>query len=433
MTPRMEFPARRKSGHAWRLATFSGAVLLCACQSLSRTSPAPPTAASATRESAVRPVNYEEPAAVAPAESRRGAAETLSDADPSRANRPAAPAPPLASAASPPVVCEPPIGSCPPSMAPPAACGAPAFPPVWSPNEYVCDGGDAFPNVAVARDSRVFGLGEEDTVAHYDTVDGHTYVQPSNRVCVYAPRFAAVRSVTGMVQHEQHQWTGGLAKPVGPEQSGTAELATTVLQPVQPRGQQAVKFGQMFRERSRTEGIENLQALATARDELLPFEDFLALQRGQFDNAEKARLAARLEAAVVWSHDQAVQVAIDNVQAVESSNHLDLQSVYTYEMPKGKPRLCLAKCASTATAKSGDVVRFTIRFQNVGDQRIGNVTILDNLSSRLELVAGSEQCSLPAKFSKSENDSESFVLRWEVTEPLRVGEGGVIHFECRMR
>jgi uncharacterized repeat protein (TIGR01451 family) len=285
----------------------------------------------------------------------------------------------------------------------------------------------------VARDWRTVGLDAEDTVAHYDTLDGHTCVEPSNRVCLYAPRFAAVRSVAGIVQHEQLEQMARITVPVGPEQSGTAELATTVLQPVQPRGQQAIKAGQMFRERNRTVGIENLQALALAQNDLLPYEDFLALQRGQLDNAEKARLAARLEAAVTWSHDQAVQVVIDNVQAVEASSSVELASVFTYEMPKGKPRLCLAKCASTATAKSGDLVQFTIRFQNVGDQLIGNVTILDHLSSRLEYVDGSEQCSLKASFSSSENDSESLTLRWEVGDPLKVGEGGVIHFQCRVR
>ena len=296
-------------------------------------------------------------------------------------------------------------------------------PAVWSPNEYLCDGGDAFPAVDVARDWRVFGLNLEDAVAHYDTVDGKTCVQPSNRVCLYAPRFAAVRQVTGVVLHEQHEGPSGIARPVGPIQSGTAELATTVLQPVQPRGQRSTKIGQTFRERTRTAGVENRQALAAAENELLAYEEFRLLRQHQLDNTEKARIAARLEAAIVWTHDKAVQVVIDEMPAVEVSEALGLQSVYTYEMPKGKPRLCLAKCASTSSAQPGDIVKFTLRFENVGDQTIGNVTILDNLSPRLEYVPDSQQSSLEASFSTSENDGESLLLRWEIIKPLEVGAG----------
>ncbi len=309
----------------------------------------------------------------------------------------------------------------------------PPAPPVWSPNEYICDGGDAVPEVDVAKDWRVFGLGPEDTVAHYDTIDGHTCVQPSNRVCIYAPRFAAVRKVTGLVQFERNEIAAGLSRPLGPSQSATTQPATTLLQPEAPRGQQSVKVGQILRNRNRTVGLENRQALALAQRDLLPYEDFLALQRGQLDNSQKARLASLLEAAVTWSHDMPVQVIIDNVQAVETSQHFDAESVVTYDLPKGKPRLCVAKCASTGSAKPGDIVQFTIRFQNVGEQKIGNVTLLDNLSSRLEYVEGSEQCSLKANFSSKANDGESLVLRWEVVDPLEVGEGGVINFQCRVR
>jgi uncharacterized repeat protein (TIGR01451 family) len=300
-------------------------------------------------------------------------------------------------------------------------------------DEYVCDGGDAFPGVDVARNWRVFGLQQQDTVAHYDTIDGHTYVQPSNCVCLYAPRFAAVRKVTGYGLHEQHESAVDIDRPQLPVQGSRSELATTVLQPVEARGQQSRKSGQTFRERTRTVGTENLQAAASAENELFAYEEFQALREGRLDNTQKARLAAMLQAAVVWSHDEAVQVIIDNVEAVEATNAVALQSTYTYDLPLGKPRLCLAKCASTAAAQPGDLVRFTLRFQNVGDQLIGNVTILDNLSTRLEYVPDSQQCSLEANFSAEENEGESLVLRWEIIEPLDVGQGGVIHFQCRVR
>jgi len=78
-------------------------------------------------------------------------------------------------------------------------------------------------------------------------------------------------------------------------------------------------------------------------------------------------------------------------------------------------------------------VWFTIRFDNVGNQLIGNVTIIDNLSPRLEYVADSAQCSLPAQFFTEPNEGDSVALRCEVTDPLQPGQGGVIRFRCRVR
>ena len=74
-------------------------------------------------------------------------------------------------------------------------------PDVWSArrDEYLCDGGDFGLPAAVRADWTVDGLEQEDAIAHYDTLDGRVVVTPSNRVCVYAPRFAAVRRVENVL------------------------------------------------------------------------------------------------------------------------------------------------------------------------------------------------------------------------------------------
>ena len=64
---------------------------------------------------------------------------------------------------------------------------------------------------------------------------------------------------------------------------------------------------------------------------------------------------------------------------------------------------------------------------------IGDVTIIDNLTTRLEYVPDTAQCSIPAAFSTQVNEGDSLVLRWEITDPLEPGEGGVIRFDCRVR
>ena len=44
----------------------------------------------------------------------------------------------------------------------------------WPEDEYLCDGGDELPSVEVRPDWSVDGLELEDTVVHYDTLDGDT-------------------------------------------------------------------------------------------------------------------------------------------------------------------------------------------------------------------------------------------------------------------
>jgi uncharacterized repeat protein (TIGR01451 family) len=150
------------------------------------------------------------------------------------------------------------------------------------------------------------------------------------------------------------------------------------------------------------------------------------------DASEKARLSERVAAAVAWSHDTALQVTIDNVALKEDMNATEAQSVHIYSL-EGKPRLQICKIASRREARPGETVEFTIRFDNLGDQVVGNVTVIDSLTTRLEYVEGSQSCTLQANFDVSDNEGDSLKLRWEIVEPLKVGQGGVIRFQCRVR
>jgi uncharacterized repeat protein (TIGR01451 family) len=157
-----------------------------------------------------------------------------------------------------------------------------------------------------------------------------------------------------------------------------------------------------------------------------------AIHRGVFEAGEKARLAERTQAAIVWQENQAVQVVIDGKKAAEGRGTSALQETVVYEL-EGKPRLRIIKIADKSDARPGEVVNFTLRFDNVGDQPVGNVTIVDNLTTRLEYVEGSQTCSVNADFATEENAGESLVLRWAVIDPLKVNEGGIIRFQCRVR
>ena len=124
---------------------------------------------------------------------------------------------------------------------------------------------------------------------------------------------------------------------------------------------------------------------------------------------------------------------IHGAQPIIVNDVYKMQEIVGIEAKGSHPTLRVCKLASKISAKSGDTVDFTIRFDNIGRNRIGNVTIIDNLSPRLEFVDGSAECSVRAEFKTEANDAGSLVMRWEIVEPLEAREGGLIRFQCRVR
>jgi uncharacterized repeat protein (TIGR01451 family) len=303
----------------------------------------------------------------------------------------------------------------------------------WPKDEYLCDGGDLNHDVYVKRDWTVVGLDQQDTVAHFDTRDGQTLVAASNCVCVYSPRFAAVRQVSSPIIYEGHERMAGIEKPTKVNIHEETRGPKTAFQPEQPIAQIGLDQVQRLRERTRGLLVDQATRLVLAAEAFLPHEDLLFIQRGEFDASEKARLAQRVAAAETWTYNQAPQVLIEGQPAVEARGTATPQITYTYETG-GKPCLRLCKIADKSEAKPGEIIQFTLRFDNLGEQKIGNVTIIDNLMPRLEYVAGSAQSSLKAIFSTQEQlPGESLVLRWEIEEPLEVNQGGIVRFQARVR
>ncbi|MEX2173531.1 MAG: hypothetical protein WD872_04160 [Pirellulaceae bacterium] len=303
----------------------------------------------------------------------------------------------------------------------------------WPKDEFICDGGDLNGDVHVKRDWTVVGLDQEDTVAHYDTLDGETEVAASNCVCIYAPRFAAVRQVASPILYEGHERIAGIEKPVKLNVHEENRGPKTAIQPEQLVAQLGLDNAPSFREQTRTVGVEQTTGLVLAADAFLPHENLMLIQRGQFDGREKARLAERVAAAVTWTNNQAVQIIIDGEPAVEAAGQVEPQETVVYEL-FGKPRLRICKIADKSEAKIDEIVTFTLRFDNVGEQPIGNVTVIDNLMPRLEFIEGSAESSLKAEFkTQTQLPGESLVLRWEIEPSLKVNEGGIIRFQARVR
>lgn len=302
----------------------------------------------------------------------------------------------------------------------------------WPRDEYVCDGGDLNHDVHVKRDWTVVGLDQQDTVAHFDTLDGQTLVAASNCVCVYAPRFAAVRQVSSPIIYEAHERMADVVKPARVNIHEETRGPRTANQPEQLIAQVGLDQVQKLRERNAGLLVDQMTHLTLAAGALLPHEELAIIRLGQFEASEMALVEQRMAAAETWTIRQAVQILIGGQPAVEARGLAAPNLTYTYETG-GKPCLRLCKIADKSEAKSGEIITFTLRFDNLGEQKIGNVTIIDHLIPRLEYVAGSAMSTLKANFRVDEQAGESLVLRWEIEEPLDVTQGGVVRFKARVR
>jgi uncharacterized repeat protein (TIGR01451 family) len=252
-------------------------------------------------------------------------------------------------------------------------------------------------------------------------------------VYIYSPRFGAVRQVVSLVSNEERQRAGGVHEPLQPNAPTTTQLVAGTKQNVQLDDQIKARPAAAFRMKQGDGAMSSAVRAKAFQDSFRPYENLSIIRMGRFDEAEMAFLARGSNAAIAWSHTQAVQVILDRKSAHADVKYDKSQMTYTYDEPPGKPKLRLVKVASTSFANPGDTVDFTIRFDNVGNQPIGNVVILDSLNTRLEFVPDSGQCSVDATFSTQPNEGDSVVVRCELSHPLDTGKGGILRFRCRVR
>ena len=299
-------------------------------------------------------------------------------------------------------------------------------------DEYLCDGGDFGMPAGVRADWSTEGIEQEDSISHYDTLDGRVVVEPSNRVCIYAPRFGAVRRVDNLIVNNHRVGPGGIIDEMGLVTTGEVQEAATGTQRHAPHASLGDRPASLFRSREQAGGIDSRIVAMDMVHVLSPALNLHVMQLGIIDNAEKPWLAKSILAAHTWSSDVSAQVVIDSKSAQQVKGTTSPGQIYTLDEPDS-PRIRLIKVASQGAAQLGEEVEFALRFDNIGDQPIGNVTIIDNLSTRLELVEGSQKASVDADFSTEPNEGGSLVLRWEIIEPVKPGEGGVVSFKVRVR
>lgn len=320
------------------------------------------------------------------------------------------------------------------NCAPGSPCGMPAAINAYAVDgqEYLCDGGDNNPPVRIRRDNQMVGLQPEDTVVNYTTQDGDLEIQASNKVCVYSPRFASVRKITGAVSGGRAVGLSGIAKPVGPGRFDYNQGGVIVSDATELGHADVARRIDAMRDRNRGVPVENVQQVNLAADVLEALAGLTVLRLDVMEDAEKANLEKAAQFAVAWTLDEALEVSIQDVKALTLTRDQKLEAFTIYEFPDAG-RLKIVKLADRQHAQPGEIVEFAIRVDNVGDSPVTEVTLTDNLTTRLEFVEGSETSSADASFVATPNNGQSLRLQWTLSKELKVGESATVRFRCRVR
>ncbi len=277
------------------------------------------------------------------------------------------------------------------------------------------------------------GLDSEDTVGEWSDPAGGHHVTPSNKVCVYAPRFGEVRSFTlpvGGTGVEQLVSANDVTHGAG------LDARTYLDSQVQKTQIDATRV------RTRASGLETERAIAGLDQsasaalnlqDLSPLLNLTFLQRGELNRGEEAFLAKGVQSAVVWTRTEFPVIAATDVSAQEIRAEFRPSEIVGLE-DMGRPgQLRVIKIADKGSATVGEVITFTIRYDNLGDKPVHHVRVIDNLTPRLELIEGSATSDRKGRLDLEPNGEGSFVLTFVVEEDLPGKTGGTVTFKARVK
>lgn len=299
------------------------------------------------------------------------------------------------------------------------------------PQEYIFDGGDRDPPVRLREDLSQAGLDPEDTVVQYTTKTGVTEVQAGCRVAIYAPRFGSVRKRTGVLTSDLALRPQSAMLPNGPGTLREQLPPVNVMQPVKTVSKDTVRVVEAFRERQRPLPSELVLPMGVLSLAFKPYEDLDIIRNGDLRGTDPAKLALAAAAARIWTNVDQLEVIIDGQEAAVITDLQQARETTLYEYKGARVRIC--KVASEQIANPGDIISFTIRYDNVGEQPVSNLVVTDSLAPRLEYVDATQQSSIEARFSTTPNEAGSSVLRWEIDKELKPGEGGFVRFDAKVR
>lgn len=301
------------------------------------------------------------------------------------------------------------------------------------PDEYLFDGGDRALPVHY-DDFNMLGFDSEDTLAEYRDDEGNRHVKPSTRVAVYAPRFGSVTTISGPSEgvainrlsdaRMAMQGTGlrGRQTVIDQAQRESTERLVTRL-----RG------SAVFTDNSQHEMLQPISIAGHASADV-SFQDYAFLQTGRVHRAEEAQLNLGIQSAEIWTRTQYPVITAQDQSAGELTSRFTASEFAGLEPKIVKiGRLRIVKLADKQTAEPGDIITFTIRYDNLGDREVRNVVLLDNLTPRLEYVNDSATSDHDGQLTTVDNGEGSLILRWELDNPLPGRQGGVVTFQARVK
>jgi uncharacterized repeat protein (TIGR01451 family) len=245
--------------------------------------------------------------------------------------------------------------------------------------ECICDGGDIMIPVNFGEYGRLRGLDPSDAAAEYECL-GCKKIAISNRCCIFAPRFIALR---------QELTPAGYDTVVNPEATVVTQAQITIAELRNPKINLQIQQPESMVGRIRASEIDNVTGLIR------------------------------------------IEQMIETVEARAVIQGLEIVGVCIKEPPCGPLVLC--KWCEPKAARVGDTATFYLKYTNTGGQPMNNVVVSDNLMTRLEYIPGTALSDRDAVFTTKDNDCGSMVLRWEIGGALPPGKSGMVRFQARVR
>jgi uncharacterized repeat protein (TIGR01451 family) len=343
----------------------------------------------------------------------------------------------------------------------------------WLPkDEFLCDGGDHGMPLHFGGDGGLAGIDPRDAAIQFrrptmdqlrprfeqlkaqrdaGTISETTYesevrrlerattgvnrprVLPTNLVCIYAPRFAEVRTTIGPDQNLTVQPLAGLEN---------LQRQQTRILPIGPNRLIQNQTPEMNRHRSRASGLiarqragahEEIRILNSAdtvvhlAGHVLPVGPEIAKGRQKpvlMRETVKLNTIKTAESAVVTG---IIEGAAQQIMAWKP------QEIAGVEVPPNRPGLAVIKRVNVNEAEPGDVVTFTIQYRNMGNTPIASVSVIDSLLPRLQYVPGSARGPAGTVFTAGENQAGALELRWDLPGTIAPGAEGSVEFQTTIR
>lgn len=329
----------------------------------------------------------------------------------------------------------------------------PLIQPPWDPvlgppcpeTEVVKDGGDRFPRTVISGQGQAVGVDPEDAVAEFTPSKGPRRVVPSNRVCIYTPRFCVLSQVAGLGQmdHQTYPAATNVSQGINGlnfKQPSLATVTETRINGLRSR-QRPGGIG-LTQYAGRVLKLQVLQAqdlvqtpkanvvergIESVNDRMRPQstvnEERLLTKTGAIGIRQLISETKTLALAGTENGPKVVSGQLSPKEILTDCK----ESLIVIDQP-----MVLHKSADKNVAIPGEIITFTLRFSNMTGKDLRDVAIVDSLSPRLEFVEGSSRSNKESIFTLQENEAGSLILRWEVGT-LSAGESALVRFQAKVR